>query len=220
MRNRTAVTLSLVMFAALVNAQDSTQTFPRLKNTIGIEVTGLIPMSNGDYGPRHYYPYFLTYRRALCSGYARAGVGGWGRTNENSSSGSMTNSGTQSQWWLNARLGYAWTLFDLRKWRAFAGADVVWEHLSYTSSGQWSTGESSKTTESMNGLGLAPMVEVHWRINENIALGTEANLVFLRSHTERERTNLPDQTYDSIETTDSFTLEMIDAFSLFLLVSF
>jgi len=209
-----------MLFAAMpffysVSAQDTT--FTNRRNAIGIEVTGLIPMSFGDLGGPTQYPYFLTYRRAIGPGWARFGVGAYGYSDKSDGDpNSSVIERERGQWWMNVRLGYAIPLINERRWLVLGGVDFLHSRMEFTYRDLWEDNDERKHRASSIGSGLGLAIDAQYRIGKRVAIGTEFNAQAMISKSKEDRTYSLDPEYDSHSTSETTDLGVIRAFSLFL----
>lgn len=216
---RTTLAFMTALAMGATSAQDSS--FTAKRNAVGLEVTGLIPMSRSEMSGPAIYPYVLTYRRAIGPGWARFGIGasGWSEQSDGDVNSSALRR-ERSSWRINTRLGYALPLVNDRRWLVLAGLDVL--HASYHSKSRdlWEDNSETKNSYSTAGIGLGLALDAQFRISKRIAIGTEFNLEMMRSETTEDRTYSDDPEYDRHATSESTRLDAIRAFSLFLLAYF
>lgn len=214
---RYLLSLAALSPTLLAQAQDTTTVNKQFRNGIGVEVTGLIPMSQGEFGGAAIYPYFLTYRRALGPGWVRFGVGasGWS-DHANGDANSSVIIRESSSWRTSARLGYALPLVDERRWLVLAGLDALHTSYNFESRYLWEDNSESITQHSTLGIGLGLAIDAQFRIGKRMALGTEFNLELMRSKSTEDRTYSDEPEHDEHATSESTSLDAIRAFSLFL----
>lgn len=212
---RKTIALCAAIAAGTAHAQDST--FTTKRNAVGLEVTGLIPMSYGDMSSPATYPYVLTYRRAIGIGWLRLSVGGNGwsdRSDGDPNSSALIRE--RSGWWMNSRVGYAVPLVNDRHWMVLAGLDALYGTASSSYRDVWETNEETNMKASSVGFGLGIALDVQYRIGKRIAIGTEFDLQGMRTEMKEDRTYSENPDFDRHVNSLQTSVDAIRAFSLFL----
>lgn len=212
---RKSIAFCAAIAAAAACAQDST--FTNKRNAVGLEVTGLIPMSYGELSGPATYPYVLTYRRAVGIGWLRLGVGGNGWSDR--SDGDPNSTAVireRSGWWMSSRVGYAVPLVNERHWMVLAGLDALYGTASSGYRDLWDTNEETNMHASSVGLGLGIALDVQYRIGKRIAIGTEFDLQGMRTEIKEDRTYSQNPEFDRHASSLQLRVDAIRAFSLFL----
>ena len=218
---RTSLLLAGIMCTSIGSAQDSTLIHLAGRNAFGLEVTALLPIVRGTYGTANSYPYSLTYRRLLGSGWARLGVGGMGTVTDTEAEGwTNQNNSSHTYGWYNVRVGYAFRLFRERKWRANAGVDFFYSSFNSHRVSEYDDGDVRDDKDRSSAVGPAPMVEVHYALSPRIWIGTELNLQIALTQSEtRTEYDLATQ-YNGRTVSKGWEVSFVDAASLFLFVNF
>ena len=210
-----------VPIAIALHAQDTTSAWRTNRNAIGIEVTGLLPLQDGSYSYLVQYPYTLTYRRLLGTGWLRFGVGGSGY--QNKTDGNSNGQGTlseQSSWTGAIRFGYAIPLLEHDRWLVLAGLDAVYGMNGSRSKYTYTNGEVVDDSTEGNQYGIGFAIDAQWRLSPRIALGTEMNVQALRTSSERNRVFSITTAYNDHYTSTGANVAVIPAVSLFLYTYF
>ena len=154
-------------------------------------------------------------------GWVRSGIGAYGWSEH--SNGDVNSSALirdRSSWRVNARLGYAIPLVDERRWLVLAGLDALYVRTNSESRDVWEDNSETKSKYSTNGMGIGLALDAQFRIGKRMALGTEFNLEMIRSKSTEDRSYSDSPEYDRHATSERTGMDVIRAFSLFLLAYF
>ncbi len=184
--------LYIILFAVIPSLGFSQETERTTQHEIGMNATYFFRQFLGSgSSPLLESPYLLTYRAYFSTWTLRGGLG-LALNRDKASEEGFEDSQTVVDYAVDARLGMEWNKAFGKKWKGTFGGDLIVQQdvsKNITDSGF----DKVVVTSKEQGLGVGPVLGLHFLITPNLSLYTEGTFYVLVSKTENktEYENLP-----------------------------